>query len=99
MTLIELLRFLGLLLCGALAGAGVGAAVGFAHGGLFGAVATLLGLLGYAQWFGRMDSVHPPCRCGKSNWKDFELGRAEGFTNVWQCACERLLLAEVATMV
>jgi hypothetical protein len=87
MTLVELLTFLGVILCGALAGAGVGAVFGFLHGGVYGAVVTFLAFSGYAQWFRKMDSFHPPCRCGRSDWRDFELGRAEGITNVWQCAC------------
>ena len=89
MTLVELLRFLAVVLCGTLAGAGIGAAFGFPQGGASGAVVTLMGCLGYAWWFAKMDSVHPPCRCGRSDWRDFDLGRADGITNVWQCTCGR----------
>jgi hypothetical protein len=97
MTLIELLRFLAVLLCGALLGAGIAGAVGLfrgtlngdfmARGGLVGGAATFIGSFALAWWFNRVDSIHPPCRCGKSDRKDFELGRAEGFRNVWQCTC------------
>jgi len=97
MTLIELLGFLGVLICGALLGAGIATTVGFirgtitgdfvARGGLVGSAATLVGFFAFAWWFNRMDLIHPPCRCGKSDRKDFELGRAENFRNVWQCAC------------
>jgi hypothetical protein len=99
MTLVELLTFLTVILCGALVGVGVGGVVGLlrgavtsdllAHGGFLGAVATLFGFLACGQWFSRINTVHPPCRCGKSDWKDFELGCAEGLTNVWQCVCGR----------
>ncbi len=89
MTLAELLTFLGVLVFGALVGAAIGGAFGFPHGGPLGAVATLVGLFAYAQWFRKADSVHPPCRCGRSDWSDFELGRAEGIANVWQCMCGR----------
>jgi hypothetical protein len=43
--------------------------------------------MAFAWWFGKMDAIHPPCRCGKSDWNDFESSRAENFRNVWQCAC------------
>lgn len=97
MTLFELLVFLAVLLCGALIGAGVATLVGLmrgiitsdaiAYGSLLGSVTTLLAVLISAWWFGRMDSVHPPCRCGKSDWEDFSLGRAENVKNVWCCVC------------
>jgi len=96
MNLIELLTILGLLFCGWLLGAAVGSVlylirggnpVIVSHGAGIGLGTTFLGLIFWGIWFGRMDKIHPPCRCGKSDWKDFELSRAEKFQNVWQCAC------------
>jgi hypothetical protein len=97
MNLIELLTIIGLISCGGFLGAGIAELIGLirggdtskivAHGGVIGCAATFLGLMVWGWWFGKMDSIHPPCRCGKYDWKDFELSRAENFRNVWQCAC------------
>jgi len=97
MNLIELLVFIGLIVLGGFLGAGIAALIGLicggntskivGHGEAIGSVATLLGLVFWGMWFGKMDKIHPPCRCGKSDWKDFELSRAENYRNVWQCVC------------
>ena len=97
MNLIELLVFIGLIFLGGFLGAGIAKIIAFIHGGntdeivgkeiIAGSIATILGLIAWGQWFRAMDKIHPPCRCGKSDWKDFELGRAENFRNVWQCTC------------
>jgi hypothetical protein len=97
MNLIELLVFIGLIVLGGFLGAGIAELIGLIHGGdtskivghgeAIGSVATFLGLIFWGLWFGKMDKNHPPCRCGKSDWKDFELSRAENYRNIWQCVC------------
>src|ERR1017187_5332407 len=89
MNLIELLVFIGLIVLGGFLGAGIAELIGLIHGGdtskivghgeAIGSVATFLGLIFWGLWFGKMDKNHPPCRCGKSDWKDFELSRAENY--------------------
>ena len=97
MNLIELLVVIGLIVLGGFLGACIAELIGLIHGGdtskiigrgdAIGSVAALAGLIFWGIWFGKMDKIHPPCRCGKSNWKDFELSHAENYRNVWQCAC------------
>ena len=97
MNLFELLTTIALILTGGFLGVGIAEIIGLIHGGdtnrlmghgmVVGCVAAFLGLVLWGLWFGRMDKIHPQCRCGKSDWKDFELGRADNFKNVWECAC------------
>jgi hypothetical protein len=97
LTLFGLLNILVLIGCGGFIGAGIGELIGFLRGqvatdsvagaGLAGGGGSFLLLIFWGWWFGRMDRIHPPCKCGKSDWKDFELGRAEAFRNTWQCSC------------
>lgn len=99
MTLIELLRFLGILFGGALLGVCVGVVEAWLTGsplqdavgksGLIGAAVTFGGLILGAWRFGRMDAIHPPCRCGKSAWDDFKMGSSATFPNIWECTCGR----------
>ena len=97
MNLFELLTTIVLIGLGGFLGAGIAKIVALIHGGnadkifgqgaVVGSIATFLGLFVWGQWFRAMDKIHPPCRCGKSDWKDFGSSRAENFRNVWQCAC------------
>jgi hypothetical protein len=97
MNLFELLVFIGLVFLGGFLGAGIAEIIGLIRGGdtskllgcgqVIGSFATFLGLISWGLWFRKTDKIHPPCRCGKSDWKDFELSRAENFRNVWQCVC------------
>lgn len=97
LTLFELLTIIVVIWCGGFLGAGIAKLVGLffggstsdsvAHGGLIGGAATFCLLILWSWWFRRMDRIHPPCKCGKSNWEDFESGHAEGFRNIWQCSC------------
>ena len=97
MNLFELLTFVALIGLGGFLGAGIAELIGLirggdtskvvGHGGVVGCVVAFWGFILWGLWFGKMDKIHPPCRCGKSAWKDFELSRADNFRNVWQCVC------------
>ena len=109
MNLIELLVFIGLIVLGGFLGAGIAALIGLicggntskivGHGEAIGSVATLLGLVFWGMWFGKMDKIHPPCRCGKSDWKDFELSRLKITEMYGNALWETISVAEMAIMV
>ncbi len=96
-TLMGLLVIMGILFCCCFLGLGIGAILGLffgkdihnidKYGTVMGSVGSFLGVVLFSRWYCKMDSIHPPCVCGKSDRKDFELSRAEGFRNVWQCSC------------
>ncbi len=99
MTLVELLIFMAVLLVGGSIGAGAAwlldlifrsSSSNFIAGGAFtGAATGFIGIFVYGWWFGKMDKIHPPCRCGTSDWDDFESSSIPGFANVTKCRCGR----------
>lgn len=99
LTLIGLLSILAFIWCGGCIGFWIAELIGLlrgqitnsgiAYGKLIGSLAAFLLLVLWGWWFRKIDRIHPPCKCGRSDWKDFELGPAEAFRNVWQCSCGR----------
>jgi hypothetical protein len=95
LTLIGLLSIIAFIWCGGCIGFWIaeligllrGRAINGVYGKLIGSLAAFLLLVLWGWWFGKMDRIHPPCKCGKSGWEDFDLGSAEGFRNVRQCSC------------
>jgi hypothetical protein len=99
MTLIELLMFMAVLIVAGTIGAGVAWVIGLlsgqhssdfiAAGSFIGAAIGFVGIFVLGGWFGKMDKIHAPCRCGKADWDDFESIGSKGFTNVTKCRCGR----------